>query len=142
MRPLFVLLPASVLVLASSAGAQTLPYPQHEVEPITTVQVKAPTKAARISEDQAWQIGGSYAMSNGWHMKVKVHTTSRYIDAAIDNENPIRLVAVAPYRFASGDGNVTMEFNRGDTGDDMMMSYVPGPGLAQVVVTSATIAQR
>jgi hypothetical protein len=142
MRPLSLLLSTSVLVLASGAGAQTLPYPKQPTESIPTVQVTAPAKAARISEDQAWQIGGSYAMSNGWYLKVKVRTALRYIDATIDNEKPIRLVAVAPYRFASGDGNVTMEFNRGDSGDDMMMSYVPGPGLAQVVVTSAPIAQR
>lgn len=140
MRPLSLLLPASMLVLAFSAEGQTLSYPPQDTAPITTVQVTAPPKAIRISEEQAWQIGGSYAMSNGWYLKVR--TTSRYIDATIDNEKPIRLVAVVPYRFASGDGNVTMEFNRGDSGDDMVMSYVPAPGLAQVVLTSATLAQR
>ena len=140
MRTLSLVLPASVLVLASSAGAQNLSYPPQDTAPISTVQVTGPAKTVRITDDQAWQIGGSYALSNGWRLKVR--PASRYIDATIDNEKPIRLLAVAPYRFASGDGNMTMEFNRGDSGDDMMMSYVPGPGLAQVVVTSGLIAQR
>lgn len=140
MRPLSLLLPASVLVFAFSAGAQTLPYPPSDTASISTVQVTGPARTARIGEEQASKIGGFYAMSNGWYLKVR--TASRYIDAAIDNEKPIRLLPVAPYRFASGDGNVTMEFNRGESGDDMMMSYVPGPGLAQVVLTSAPLAQR
>jgi hypothetical protein len=35
-----------------------------------------------------------------------------------------------------------MEFNRGPDGDDMIMSYVPNDGLAQVVVVTATVASR
>lgn len=140
MRALSLLLPASLLVLASSAGAQNLPYPPSVSTAISTVQVTGVAKAARIREEQARKIRGTYAMSNGWNLKVR--TTARYIDAAIDNEAPIRLLAVAPYRFASHDGNVTMEFNRGVEGDDMMMSYIPGPGLAQVVLSSASVAQR
>lgn len=140
MRPITLLLPASVLALASSAGAQTLPYPPSDTESIPTVQVTGAARVPRIREDQAYKIGGFYAMSNGWYLRVR--TASRYIDAAIDNQNPIRLRPVAPYRFASTDGNVRMEFNLGEAGDDMRMSYVPGPGLAQVVLTSAPIAQR
>lgn len=54
----------------------------------------------------------------------------------------MRLYAVAPCKFASIDGNVNMEFNRGAWGDDMLMSYRPNPGLAQVVVLSTQVAQR
>ena len=35
-----------------------------------------------------------------------------------------------------------MEFNRGELGEDMQMSYVPDPRLAQVVVISSAVAQR
>lgn len=140
MRPLSLLLPASLLVLASSTGAQTSSYPQPDTAPISTVQVPAPATAVRIRQDQARQISGSYAMSNGWFLRVS--TTSSYINATIDNEKPMRLLAVAPDKFVSGDGNVTMEFNRGDSGDDMVMSYVPDSRLAKVVVTSAPMAQR
>ena len=35
-----------------------------------------------------------------------------------------------------------MEFNRGDVGDDMIMTYVPDPRLADMVVISSSIAQR
>jgi len=138
MRTLF-LLPASLL-LAASTGAQTLPYPRTETDPMSTVSVKAPPKTIRVRPDQAELIGGTYAMSNGWRLKVR--TASRYIDAAIDNEAPMRLYAVAPYKFASSDGNVDMVFNRGATGEDMAMSYVPDQRLGQVVVISSQVAQR
>lgn len=139
MRSLSLLLPASLFLLASTTGAQELPYPR-DTAPISTVQVTAPAKLMRIKPDQAQVIGGTYAMSNGWTMKVR--TASRHIDASIDREQPIRLLPVAPYKFASGDGNVTMEFNRGEWGEDMLMSYVPDPRLAQVVVISSRVAQR
>ncbi|THC41847.1 hypothetical protein [Massilia sp. Mn16-1_5] len=140
MRPLALLLPATLLLTASSAPAQTTPYPPADTAAISTVEVTAPAKIIRIRPEQAEKIGGTYDMSNGWHLKVR--TTSRYIDATIDNQRPIRLVATTPYHFSSGDGNVRMEFNRGEYGDDMLMSYVPAPGLAAIVVSAAPIAQR
>lgn len=139
MRPLH-LLPASLL-LAASAGAQNLPYPRADAPSgISTVQVTAPPKTIRIQPDQVQMITGMYALSNGWYLKVR--TGQRHIDATIDNEKPMRLYAVAPYRFSSADGNVKMEFNRGTWGDDMEMSYVPDPRLAQVIVLTSEVAQR
>jgi len=139
MRPVF-LLPASLL-LAASAGAQNLPYPRVDDTAMSSVQVTAPPKTVRILPDQAGMIKGTYAMSNGWYLKVR--TGQRHIDATIDNEKPMRLYAVAPYKFASSDGNVNMEFNRGTWGDDMLMSYKPDSRLAQVIVISTeAVAQR
>jgi hypothetical protein len=58
----------------------------------------------------------------------------------------MHLVAQSPDRFVSRDGNVIMEFNRGDSRDDMMMSYVPSdvtdPRMAQIIVVTAKMAQR
>jgi hypothetical protein len=140
MRPLSLLLPASLLLLASSALAQTTPYPQGAAEPISTVQVTAPVKGMMIFPDQAEQLAATYDMSNGWRMKVK--PSSRFISAVIDNEKPIRLVQVERNKFISGDGRVSMQFNLGEWGDDMTMSYVPGQDLAQVIVVSSRMAQR
>jgi hypothetical protein len=42
----------------------------------------------------------------------------------------------------SGDGNITMQFNLGASGDDMEMSYVPAGRLAQRVVLSSRLALR
>jgi len=142
MRPLSLLLPASPLLslalLASGALAQTQPYPQTAA--LSTVQVTAPVKAVRIDQVQARELAGSYAMSNGWHLKVR--PAARHIDAAIDDQQPMRLASVGNDRFASADGNVTMEFNRGEAGDEMLMSYRPDPRLAQVVVISSQLVQR
>jgi hypothetical protein len=140
MRPLSLLLPVSLLVLASSPNAQNLPYPQADSAPISTVQVTAPVTPVLLFSGEAEQIAGSYAMSNGWHLKVQ--PGSRHIDATIDKQKPMRLLAVSPDKFVSRDGNVTMEFNQGSYGDDMTMSYVPDPRLAQVVVLSSRMAQR
>lgn len=134
-----LLLPASLL-LAASTSAQTLPYPRPDADQMSSVSVKGPPKTVRVRPEQAEMIGGSYAMSNGWRLKVR--TGSRHIYATIDNQEPMRLYAVAPYKFASADGDVNMEFNRGAEGQDMLMSYVPDQRLGQAVVISSTIAQR
>ncbi len=139
MRPLS-LLPAALLVLASSVPAQDLPYPQPAPAALSTVQVTAPPRTIWIPQDQARELAGYYAMSNGWDMKVR--PSSRYIDATIDRQKPMRLFHVARDRFESSDGNVRMRFNQGDAGDEMTMSYIPDPRLAQVVVISARMAQR
>jgi hypothetical protein len=123
-------------VLASSAGAQSMSYPQAD----QVVEVTAPARAVILQDDEARQVEGTYAMSNGWRMKVQA--TQRYVYASIDRQKPLRLRAVSPDRFVSADGNVEMHFNQGDLGDDMSMSYVPDPRLAQVVVISARMAQR
>lgn len=139
MRPHSLLLPASLL-LAGSALAQTMPYPPPEAS-MSTVQVSAPLKPVIVMDNEAEWITGKYKMSNGWRLKVE--TSTRHIDATIDKQKPIRLVAVAPYQFVSRDGNVTMDFNRGRYGDEMLMSYVPGPRLARVYLTSGPeLAQR
>lgn len=140
MRPASILLPATLFLSASSLGAQTMPYPQADTTPVSTVVVTAAAKPVRIYEDQARQIAGTYEMSNGWRLKVS--PSSHTIDAAIDKQKPLRLLAVAPYKFASGDGRVTMEFNLGDFGDQMTMSYAPDSRFADVVVISSSIAQR
>lgn len=139
MRPLS-LLPATLLLFATGAGAQTMPYPPPQAAPIASVQVTAPPKTVRIRSHEAQKIGGAYDLSNGWYLRVR--TAARHIDAVIDDQPPIRLVAISPYRFASGDGNVTMHFNRGESGDDMVMSYVPDLRLGQRVVLGSTLAQR
>ncbi|SFC22492.1 hypothetical protein [Massilia yuzhufengensis] len=140
MRPLQLLLPLSLALLVSSAGAQNLPYPPADTAPLSTVQVSGLARDMRIEPRQAKRIAGAYEMSNGWYLRV--NTAVRHIDAIIDDQQPLRLVQVARNKFASGDGNVTMEFGRGTQRDEMEMSYVPGGAFAQRVVMTSTLAQR
>ena len=143
MRPLSLLLSATLLVLASAASARTMPYPQID-DPQgsgSTVQVTGPARTSFVTPEQASHINGSYAMSNGWHLKVQ--TQSRFVDATIDREKPMRLYSVGADKFVSRDGKVAMQFNLGAMGDDMTMSYVPDSRLGQVVVISSSrMAQR
>ena len=144
MRALPLLLGAAWLALPAGAAAQTQATPPGDSESVSSVQVSAPTKAPfnalRIFDEQAQQIKGAYALSNGWYLKVS--TATRHIDATIDGDTRLRLFAVAPYRFVSADRNVTVEFNRGPEGEDMLMSYRPDRRLAQVVVVSTALAAR
>lgn len=139
MRSLF-LLSASLLLAAGSTAAQTMPYPPADTAPIQSVQVSAAGKGVRIRPAEVERISGGFDMSNGWYLRV--FTSARHIDAVIDDQPAIRLVAVAPYRFVSGDGNVTMDFNRGNDGEDMRMTYVPDLRLGQRVVLESRMAQR
>jgi hypothetical protein len=146
MRPLPLILCPALLLAASAAGAQTQAqgqdYPRTEPESISQVQVVAPSQTFQFRDYEADAISGGYKMSNGWRMKVD--PASDGIVAQIDKQHPIRLVALSRDLYATRDGNVTMEFNRGPLGEDMVMSYVPGTRTAQVVVTStsARLAQR
>lgn len=139
MRTLSLILPASLLVLASGASAQTQGYPLTEPS-VSRVEVTAPAQPFTFDYDAADTISGRYQMSNGWRMKVDPGYNG--IAAQIDNRRPIRLVAVSADRYVSPDGNVTMEFNRGQDRDEMLMTYVPDVRTAQVVVVTATLAQR
>jgi hypothetical protein len=100
----------------------------------------APTPTFQFQAYEAETISGGYAMSNGWRMKVD--PSSDGIVARIDKQRPIRLVALSPNLYATRDGNVSMEFNRGQYGDEMLMSYVPESRTAQVVVVTTTLARR
>ena len=139
MRPLSLLIPASLLVLATGASAQTQPYPRPDTAPISTVTVTAPARTVRLMPDELRQIAGTYDMANGWRLEVR--GKPEYIDATIDMEKPMRLKAVSKNKFVSGDGNVTMEFNQG-TGDDMKMSYVPDPSKPSMVSIPAQKVKR
>ena len=141
MRSLYVIFPASLL-LATSAGAQAQDTPSTEPGQTSRVEVMAPTQAFQFWDYEAEAISGAYAMSNGWRMKVDPSADG--ILARIDKRPPIRLVAVSQDKYVTRDGNMSMEFNRGERGDDMLMRYVPDSRTAEVVVVTATavLAQR
>lgn len=140
MRPLSLLITASVLTFAVGAGAQTQqPYPRPDTAPISTVTVTGPAKAVRLMPDEVRQIAGTYNMENGWQLEVRGKPT--YIDTTIDTEKPMRLRAVSKNKFVSGDGNVTMEFNQGG-GEDMKMTYVPDPSKPSMVSIPARRTRR
>ncbi len=140
MRPLPLAIAAALLLLVADAAAQTRNYPVTGDSSISSVQVTAPARTMRVYQEHLDAVRGVYALSNGW--RLKVGAAAGGITAQIDRQPAMHLVALSPDRYVSRDGNVTMDFNRGDTGDDMLMSYVPDSRVAQVIVVKATLAQR
>lgn len=138
MRSLSLAVSAGLLVLAADAGAQATKYPIVADSAMSSVQVTAP--ARRVFQEDLDTVRGQYALSNGWRLKVEPAASG--IMATFDSQRPIYLVALTKDKFVSRDGNVDMVFNRGDYSEDMVMSYVPDPRLAQVIVVRATLAQR
>jgi hypothetical protein len=136
MRPLSLMLIPVLLVPASGTQAQTL----QPGDPVAVIQVKPLDGPYRLRNEQARQIAGMYEMSNGW--SIDVRPDMRHVDVVIDRQTPLRLLAISPRKFVSGDGNVTLEFSRGNDDNDMTLRYVPAAGQAEVVVTSASFAQR
>ena len=139
MRPLSLLIPACLLALAASAGAQTQTYPLPDTAPISTVKVTPGTQAVRLLRDEVKRIAGNYDMENGWQLEVRGEP--EYIDATIDTQPPLRLRAVSKNKFVSGDGNVTMEFNPNLDGG-MKMSYQPDPSKPSMVSIPARRTKR
>jgi hypothetical protein len=127
-------------MLASSAHAQALQPVEPASTSIAVVEVKPGDGPYRLRNEQARQIAGMYEMSNGW--SVDVRPDMRHVDVVINRDRPLRLLAISSRKFVSGDGNMTLEFSRGNDDHDMTLRYVPGTGLAEVVVTSASFAQR
>ncbi|MGI4842651.1 MAG: hypothetical protein ACRYF7_05005 [Janthinobacterium lividum] len=138
-KPLVMALAVSAALLTADAAAQSRQPPLGSA-PMSSVQVTAPARTFRLYQDDLDAVRGIYAMSNGWRLQVSPAPGG--ISAQLGRGRAMRLVAVSPDKYASHDGNVTMEFNRGNSGDDMVMTYVPDPRLAQVVVVKATLAQR
>jgi hypothetical protein len=134
-------IPLSLLLAASYATAQSQDYPLADTDaPVSTVRVTAPLRGVFVTPDQTDQVKGTYAMSNGWRLNVR--PAARGIVAKIDDERPMRLIAVSADRYVTADGNVAMEFNGGDFGDDMTMSYVPSSRVADVIVIRSSVAAR
>ena len=140
MRPSPLLLFPALLMLASGTHAQALQAIEPDPTAIAVVEVKPVDGPYRLRNEQARQIAGMYEMSNGW--SIDVRPDMRHADVVINHDRPLRLLAISSRKFVSGDGNMTMEFSRGNDDNDMTLRYVPDRGLAEVVVTSASFAQR
>jgi hypothetical protein len=126
----------ALLALAPGTQAQTLT----PDDPVAVVQVKPMDGPYRLRNEQARQIAGMYEMSDG--SSVDVRPDMRHVDVVVDRSRPMRLVAISSRKFVSGDGSMTLEFSRGNDDNDMTLRYVPGVGLAEVVLTSASFVQR
>lgn len=140
MRRFLLAIPASLLLVAPYAGAQSRDYPLTDESSVSTVEVTANRPFHVSSQREA--VGGIYALSNGWSLKVQ--PTRSGIIAKIDDERPIHLAALPGNRFRTSDGNVDMQFNLGYTGEDMTMSYAPrsNPLAVITVGTGSSLASR
>jgi hypothetical protein len=139
MRPLSLLVSSLLVLPALHASAQSVAAPASEPS-ISTVQVSPPPGRVLVRSEEIDEVCGQYAMSNGWRLKVEPSWSG--IDARIDRQRPIHLVAVSAEKYVSRDGNVVLQFDPKSDNGDMTMCYVPLDRTAGVVVLKATLAQR
>lgn len=145
MRTSSVLLSLSTALLLAGAGAgaaraQAVPTAPGAPNVLSEIQVVAAMPRYPIRLREARAVRGTYEMSNGWTLEVKPDW--RRVYAEIDRRGQVELLPISPHKFVSADGNMAMEFNLGDNGDDMVLRYVPDAATAQAVVVTATLARR
>jgi hypothetical protein len=111
-------------------------------EALSQVQVRGQTRRHRLDADEARKVRGTYALSNGWTMRVMPRARQLYI--TINDGAPIELLAQSADKFASADGNIATVFNLGPWEEDVVMSYVPDSRLSdqRVIVGSGALAAR
>lgn len=115
--------------------------PADEVQAaISEVQVRGPRRHYRLDKEDARTVSGTYALSNGWTLRVTPRMNRVY--AQINDRPPVELLAQSPDKFATADGRIATVFKLGPWGDDMAMSYVPGADLAERITVRSTIASR
>jgi hypothetical protein len=141
MRSYILAVPMSLLLAAPFAHAQQQDYPRTDGT-TQTVQVPAPPGGIVVTADQAESIRGTYELSNGWHLKAQPMAATHGMIARIDGQPEIRLIALPGNKFVSADGNVAMEFGRGDFHDEMMMSYLPSSSAASDSAARVTLVSR
>jgi hypothetical protein len=131
--------------LATAQAAQAAPAPQIDEEvkqALAEVQVRGQTRHYRLEPSEVRQVSGTYAMSNGW--TVRVIPRLRRVYMQVNDKEPIELFAQSADKFASADGNIATVFNLGMLGDDIVMSYVPDSRLSdqRVIIGSGALAGR
>jgi hypothetical protein len=112
-------------------------------EALAQVQVSGKARRHRLDADEAKKVAGTYAMSNGWTLRVTPRV--RQIHIQINDGPPIPLIAQSGDKFASADGNIATVFNLGPWQEDVVMSYVPTGALASerlVIGSAAALASR
>lgn len=134
---------STVIVLAAACGAraQGLPVAPGEPGVLPEIRVVAAMPHYRLKLNEARAVRGSYKMSNGWTFDVK-QPDWRRLFVQINQGRAVEVIPISPDKFVSADGNMAMEFNLGTAADEMVLRYVPDAASAQVVVLTATLAQR
>lgn len=134
---------ASAQQTQSSPTAVAAPHIDDEArDALSEVQVRGQTRHHRLDKYEARKVSGTYALSNGWIMRVIPRTG--HVLVTINDGAPVQLFAQSPDKFASADGNIATVFNLGPWQDDVVMSYVPDSRLSdqRVVVGSGSLATR
>lgn len=121
---------------------QAQPIDEEVKQALAEVQVRGQPKRYRLEPYEVKQVTGTYAMSNGWTMRVTPR--SRHVYLQIDDKPPIEIFPQSADKFASADGSIATVFNLGMTGDDVVMSYVPDSRYSdqRVIIGTGSLAAR
>ena len=137
---------AAVPTFATAQSTQSspaaTPIDEEIKQALSEVQVRGQTRRHRLDADEAKKIRGTYAMSNGW--TVRVTPQARRVFITVNDGAPIELLAQSADKFATADGNIATVFNLGPWEEDIVMSYVPDARLSdqRVIIGSGALAAR
>ena len=133
---------ATAQATQSSQSAAASPVNDEIRQALSEVQVRGQTRRHALNTDEARKVRGTYAMSNGW--TVRVMPQARRVFIAINDGAPIELLAQSASKFASADGNIATMFNLGPWEEDVVMSYVPDSRLSdqRVIIGSGSLVAR
>lgn len=136
--------PAVTHAQASQAdpAVRAAPIDEEAKAALSQVQVRGQNRRHRLDADEARKVRGTYALSNGWTMRVIPQPTRVLI--SINEGAPIALLPQSADKFASVDGKIATVFNLGPWDEDVVMSYVPDGRLSdeRVIVGTSSLAAR
>lgn len=137
-----VTIPLSAVAQQTQSSPAAAPVDPGARQALSEVQVRGQTRHHRLDSDEARQVAGTYAMSNGWI----VHVIPRrdHVLMEINDGQPVQLFAQSADKFASADGSIATVFNLGMSREDVVMSYVPDARFSdqRVVIGTAALAAR
>ena len=135
---------AALVIAADTAAAQTPAAPQgapQADQAMGSIQVNAPFKRYKPQPEEVADALGTYDLDNGAVLRVaRDHRKLTVYHAP--NGAAVELIPVGRYIYMAGDRSLMMEFNRGELGEDVLVTYNPDTLAAERHSSGPRIAAR
>lgn len=135
---------AALVIAADTAAAQEpatpLPATQSD-QTMGSIQVNATPNRFKPQPDEVATVMGTYMLDNGAVLRVGRALRKVTVYHA-PNGTPVELMPVGRFVYMAADHSLLMEFNRGETGEEVMVTYGPDTVAAERHGSGARVAAR